>query len=99
MTISAITMTMMVYAGDDDDNAGDDDDNAGDDDDNAGDDDDNDDDGRGLKLAESESGGRKLALARLTACTRNHQQRCTRAPTNDCLHQKPPTEVHQSTNQ
>ena len=75
------------YAGDDDDNAGDDDDNDDDDDDNAGDD--NDDDGRDLKLAESESGGRKLALARLTACTRNHQQRCTRAPTNDCLHQKP----------
>ena len=56
------------------------------------------DDERGLKLVESESGGSKLALARLAAFaafTRNHQQRWTRAPLNDCLHQKQP---HYNTN-
>ena len=58
--------------------------------------DDDDDDGNGdddncsPKLVESESGVRKLALARIAAFTRNHQAACTRPDFRTYLRQTRP---------
>ena len=63
-----------------------------DDDDDDGDEcnDDDDDDNCSPKLVESESGVRKLALARIAAFTRNHQAACTGPDSRTYLRQTRP---------